>query len=236
MPVLPSGAASSDLLASIAESLLAEPDFPNTAQQVLAFAQKTLTVDYAGITVVYAANGGYGGNGISTLVFSDPCVERADQLQVELAEGPCRDAAWEQRTLLVPDLAAEPRWPRWAPEANALGLGSILAVELAMRGKRFGALNLYCTEPRSFEPDEVAFAHLFGRHAAVALDAARQEQTLSEAIDARTLIGQAQGILMERFGLDADRAFDVLRRYSQDRNIRLRNLAEELISSRRLPD
>jgi GAF domain-containing protein len=238
--MLPSGRDLSGVLASIAESLQAEPDLPATAEQVLTHAQETLAFDHAGITVVNGGNGGHSnpgdnGSSIATLVASDPVVEKADELQVQLDEGPCRDAAWEQRTLLVEDLARDGRWPRWAPQVSAMGLGSILAVELGPQGRRFGALNLYCREPRTFAEDEIAFAHIFGRHAGVALAVARQEETLNEAIDARTLIGQAQGILMERFGLEPDKAFDVLRRYSQDSNTKLRTVAEELVSKRRLP-
>jgi GAF domain-containing protein len=241
--MLPSGRDPIDVLASIAESLQAESDLPATAEQVLTFAQETLTFDYAGITVLNGGNGGNGnggnggngGKGIATLVSSDPVVEKADELQVELDEGPCRDAAWAQHTLIVEDLARDERWPRWAPQASALGLGSILAVELGPQGGRFGALNLYCEGPRRFAEDEIAFAHVFGRHAAVALAAARQEETLNEAIDARTLIGQAQGMLMERFDLNSDKAFEVLRRYSQDYNTKLRVVAEELVRTRKLP-
>jgi GAF domain-containing protein len=238
--MLPSGRDRVDVLASIAESLQAESDLPGTADQVLTFAQETLTFDHAGITVVNGANGGTSGPGgpgrnIATLVSSDPVVEKADELQVELDEGPCRDAAWAQHTLIVEDLARDERWPRWAPQASALGLGSILAVELAPAGTRLGALNLYSREPRRFDEDEIAFAHVFGKHAAVALAAARQEETLNEAIDARTLIGQAQGILMERFDLGPEKAFDVLRRYSQDYNTKLRIVAEDLVRSRKLP-
>jgi GAF domain-containing protein len=235
--MLPSGRDPIDVLASIAESLQAESDLPATAEQVLAFAQETLAFDHAGITVVNGGNGGSGGSAkaIATLVSSDPVVEKADELQVELDEGPCRDAAWAQHTLIVEDLARDERWPRWGPQASALGLGSILAVELGLQDSRIGALNLFDEEPRRFADDEIAFAHVFGRHAAVALAAARQEETLNEAIDARTLIGQAQGILMERFDLSADKAFDVLRRYSQDYNTKLRAVAEELVRTRRLP-
>jgi GAF domain-containing protein len=217
-----------DLLASIAESLLAEPDFPHTAEQVVTFARETLAIDYAGITQVEDDR-------ICTLVASDPLVEKADQLQLELDDGPCRDTAWQQQTLLVDDIRSDTRWPKWAAQVSALGFASLLAVQLGMRGRQFAALNLYCAGPRRFDTDEVAFAHLFGRHAAVALMAAQQEQTLSEAVDARTLIGQAQGILMERFGLGPDKAFGVLRRYSQDYNIKLRKVAEDLVRSGRLP-
>jgi GAF domain-containing protein len=219
-----------DLLASLAEVLLQERDFPHTAEQVVVFARETLTVDYAGITVM----NGDGGDLVTTAA-SDPVVEKADQLQVELDEGPCRDAAWHQHTLVVADLSTDDRWPRWTPRATTLGLSSILAVEMTLRDRPFAALNLYCARPRRFDADEIAFAHLFGRHAAVALAAARKEDTLAEAVDARTLIGQAQGILMERFGLDANQAFDVLRRYSQDNNTKLRAVAEHVVSNRTLP-
>ena len=63
----------------------------------------------------------------------------------------------------------------------------------------------------------------------------RTEQGLQEALSSRTLIGQAEGILMERFGIDGERAFEVLRRYSQDFNVKLRDVAAQTVSSRRLP-
>jgi AmiR/NasT family two-component response regulator len=78
-------------------------------------------------------------------------------------------------------------------------------------------------------------AHVFAQHASVALATAKREEGLRVAIDTRHLIGQAQGILMERFGLTADKAFSVLRRYSQDHNVKLRDLAEELVNTRELP-
>jgi GAF domain-containing protein len=224
----------SALLTSIAETLQARDGYPATAAQVLAFAQQTLGTDHAGITLVQPGNGGTVG-GISTLTASDALVEKADVLQTELGEGPCLENEWPQGKVCCEDLRREHRWPRWAEEVGVLGLRSLLAVELSSRGRRFGALNLYCDEPRCFDEDQVAFAHLFARHAAMALAAARHEETLHEAIDARTLIGQAQGILMERFGLDPDKAFDVLRRYSQDSNVKLRRVAERLVESRRLP-
>jgi GAF domain-containing protein len=224
------GSDAGDLLASIAEALVQERGFPHTAEHVVAFARETLTVDYAGITVMNRD-----GTDLVTMAASDPVVEKADQLQVEMDEGPCRDSTWHQRTLVVEDLSAEDRWPRWSPRARSLGVTSMLAVEMTIRDRPFAALNLYSVAQRRFGAEEVAFAHLFARHAAVALAAARKEDTLAEAVDARTLIGQAQGILMERFSLDANQAFEVLRRYSQDNNTKLRVVAEHVVSSRTLP-
>jgi AmiR/NasT family two-component response regulator len=80
-----------------------------------------------------------------------------------------------------------------------------------------------------------ATGRLLARHASVAVATVRQASTLAQAVEARTLIGQAQGLLMERFAIDADHAFAVLRRYSQDNNIKLRIVADELVTTRRLP-
>ena len=78
-------------------------------------------------------------------------------------------------------------------------------------------------------------AEVIGRHASIALATAQQEASLTRAIDARKLVGQAQGILMERYSLDDRRAFDVLRRYSQSTNTKLNEVARILVSTRRLP-
>jgi hypothetical protein len=83
--------------------------------------------------------------------------------------------------------------------------------------------------------DDEAIAHILARHASVAVSAARQEETMATAVDARKLVGQAMGILMERFDVDGDRAFAILRRYSQDTNTKLRDVARQLIKSRQLP-
>ena len=97
-----------------------------------------------------------------------------------------------------------------------------------------GSLNLYDEEPNHFSVEDQQVAHILARHAAVALDSAKDTANLWRAIDARKTIGQAQGILMERFSIDADRAFAVLRRYSQDNNIKLHAVAERLIATRKL--
>ena len=133
------------------------------------------------------------------------------------------------------DTATDERWPRFSPLAAELGLHSMLSVRLFDSEQTLGALNLYSTSVRDFEEDDVAMAHIFGQHASVALATARREAGLRQAIDARHLIGQAQGILMERFDLTADQSFAVLRRYSQENNVKLRSVAAEIIETRQLP-
>jgi GAF domain-containing protein len=139
--------------------------------------------------------------------------------------------------LVVVDVGSDPRWPRWGSRAAELGVACLLAVEFTTSDdRRAGSINLYWRRPRCFAADDVAFAHIFARHAAVALEHSLELAGLNVALDGRKLIGQAQGILMERHGLDEKRAFEVLRRYSQDHNLKLRQVAEYLVATRRLPD
>jgi GAF domain-containing protein len=168
---------------------------------------------------------------------TDPVVDRADQLQYELREGPCVQVATVAAAHVVRtgDLAADGRWPRWGPRAAALGLRSILSAELRAQDRVLGALNLYGEHLRQFTGEDAATAHLFAAHAAFALAAESTTEHLQAALDTRTEIGQAQGILMERFDLSADRAFDVLRRYSQTTNTKLIEVAQTLIRTRNLP-
>jgi AmiR/NasT family two-component response regulator len=111
----------------------------------------------------------------------------------------------------------------------------VLGVRLRTSESVIGSLNFYDPAPHHFSVSDRQVAHILARHAAIALDTARETENLWKAIDARKVIGQAQGILMERFGLDADRAFRVLSRYSQDNNIKLHRVAEQLVETRNLP-
>ncbi len=201
-----------------------------TIEQVVASAVQVLEVQHGGVTIFEDR-----GRALSSLGASGTEVEKADALQHELHEGPCVDAAVESRVVWSSDLAGDARWPQWGPRAVELGLRSILSVELHSRHRRIGALNLYGQEPREFGPDERDLAWLLGRQASAVLLHLRTEQGLQEALSSRTLIGQAEGILMERFGIDGERAFEVLRRYSQDFNVKLRDVAAQTVSSRRLP-
>jgi AmiR/NasT family two-component response regulator len=95
-------------------------------------------------------------------------------------------------------------------------------------------LSLFNTQPNAFSADDEAIAHILARHASVAVASARDDETMAAAVDARKLVGQAMGILMERFDLDDTRAFEILKRYSQQHNVKLRDVAQELIDTRKL--
>ena len=217
---------SASTFAEIARLLEAEPDVAATVAQIAELVQRAVDCDCAGITLLH------GRKRLETAAATDPAVEKGDALQYELGEGPCLQAIWSHDTFVVDDMANDPRWPTWGPLAADLGMRSILAIRLFTHGETHGALNLYASMPRRFDEEDVGVAHVFAAHASVALAAARQEENLRTAIDTRHVIGVAQGILMERFDLDVDRAFSVLRRYSQDRNVKLHRIAEEIVANR----
>ena len=157
-----------------------------------------------------------------------------DAIQTETAEGPCLDAAYEHQTVRVPDLRHEQRWPRFARRAFEAGAGSMLSFQLYVQGDTMGALNLYNREPDGFDDESEQVGLLFASHAAVAFADAQKLDHLDRAVASRDLIGQAKGMLMERYRIDGDGAFRVLARVSQASNRPLRDVAQELVSTGRL--
>lgn len=201
-----------------------------TAEEVVEHGRMTLGADHAGITLI-AARGR-----LRTVGTQDPIVLEADRLQYSLGEGPCNDSAWSGETLVSSQVAADARWPVWGRAAAELGLASALAGELTdTSGRRIGCLNLYWRDLREFTADDRSYISIFTTHAAIALASSLKNAQLNTALDARKVIGQAQGILMERHGLRHEQAFEVLRRYSQQHNIKLREVAQFLVETRDLP-
>ena len=220
---LPAATIAEAIRTAVARSTPAE-----ALQGVIAMAVQTGPCDAASITMRGA------GKTVDTVASSDAKVEQADLLQYELGEGPSLDAVWTNGVFIVPNLVADGRWPHWAPQAAELGIGASLAVHL-FTDAALGSLNLYSLAPRGFTESDIENAKVIAAQASVVLAYARTQQNLWQAIDVRNLIGQAQGILMQRYGLTAPKAFAVLRRYSQHHNIKLTVLAEQLTTTGQLP-
>jgi GAF domain-containing protein len=160
---------------------------------------------------------------------------RADELQDRDQEGPCLDAVWEQQTVRIDDMTAEPRWPRFARDAAGIGVGSSLSFQLFVEGDNLGGLNVYSRSAHAFGEESEDIGLVFASHAAVALAGAEQQENLTRAVRSRDLIGQAKGILMERYKLTADQAFQLLARTSQATNRKLTDIADELAATGVMP-
>lgn len=221
--------ASDSTLAEAARQVAANPDVQDALQSVVDLAMASCGCAGASVTLVRATGGA------ETTATSSELIEQADNLQYTFDEGPCLRAAEQGGAYLIVDTATDPRWPVWGPAVATMGLRSVLSIHLFTDTRVLGALNLYYEGIEEFADDEVEAAKVVAAHASVALARLRSERDLWQAIDSRHLIGQAQGILMERFRLTPEKAFAVLRRHSQQHNIKLYEIAATLVRSGRLP-
>ncbi len=216
--------------ARISEGLLEDPAIPPTLQRVVDRALEVVPgCEAVGMTVRHGSRAD-----IHTAATSDLALQ-ADDLQYELDEGPCLDAARGAGTLVSDDLRHEPRWPRWAEEASRLGLRSVLSIRLHTDVENAGALNCYSRTTRAFAPDGVELAEIFAVHAASVLSQAKLVTGLRTALESRHEIGMAQGVLAVTYGISYEHAFELLRRCSMDTNTKLRDLARRVVRERGLP-
>jgi GAF domain-containing protein len=179
---------------------------------------------YAGITLL-------AGKELSTPAATGELVGRLDRVQYQTGEGPCLDAARHHQTVRCDDLRADARWPRFASRAAGLGVLSVLSFQLFAGDDSFGALNIYAAKPAAFGRDSESTGILLASHAALAMAAARTEAGLLTALDTREMIGQAKGILMERYKITGVQAFGLLVASSQGMNRKLRDIAEHLVAT-----
>lgn len=157
---------------------------------------------------------------------------KVDAIQMEEREGPCLSAAYEQKTVRIPDMDTEPRWPAFSRRAAAeTGVRAMLAFQLFVQDENLGALNLYARRPHVFDDESEHVGLLVAAHAAVAFADTRETNQLNEAIETRDLIGQAKGILMERHRVTGQQAFFLLSEASSRTNTRLVDVADHLVAS-----
>ncbi|WP_116946763.1 GAF and ANTAR domain-containing protein [Jiangella endophytica] len=217
-------------LAAAASQLYLQPDLHATVTTMVHQGVEIVGGDAASATLLRPR----GGRELTTGTTAR--ADEADRAQVELDEGPSLTALAAQAPVRIDDTATEPRWERWRAAVAGLGYRSLLALPLDLGPHYAGAVVVFWELPEQPADRHVAVARLLLRHAAVAIASAHRASTLREAIDARSQIGFAQGILMERYGLDAAQSFEVLRRHSRDNNIKLSQVAADVVRTRALPD
>lgn len=160
---------------------------------------------------------------------TSPLAVHIDGFQQRFGEGPCLDAVAGDAVVRCNYLRADPRWPTFAESAVAAGVLSMTSFQLYTHNARRGALNLFGCQPDVFNPDAEAVGAMLATHAAIALLAHDKELQFRSALASRDVIGQAKGMIMERFGVDAVRAFELLKSLSQNSNTRLADVAAEIV-------
>lgn len=221
-----------EAVAQIARELAAAPDLDETLQRIV-----DLGSDYIdgceGASISFLR-----GRVVSTPVWSNRTALAADQAQYRHNQGPCLQALSVHETIVIDDVTAEQRWPRWREAVLELDLRSSISFRLFLGvggEETFGSLNMFSSHAHAFDAHAQVLGQVFASHAAVALKAAITEAGLDAAIRSRDLIGLAKGILMERHDIDAGEAYEMLRRTSSDRKVSLRALAEEVTEKGALP-
>ncbi len=182
--------------------------------------------DTAGVLMI-----GKGGKWDSVAGTSD-LPHQLDQLQMLFNEGPCMDAALDEVIVRTDDFRTEDRWPKYSPAVVEIGVLSGVSFKLYTANRTAGALNLFAFKPHAFDGEAETIGTVLAAHAAAAILASREGEELQSALTTRDRIGQAKGIIMERYGVDDIRAFEMLRRLSQDSNTRLVEVAQRVIETR----
>jgi GAF domain-containing protein len=219
----------------LSELLLSRETPESTLRLIAALVVRVIPgCDGAGVSVI-------AGRRILTVAQTDETAERVDQIQRETGQGPCIVAATQQdapASVIVDDMQAESRWPDYANRVSAIGVGSMIAFPLRA-DELLGSLNLYATKPHAFTQEDGAVGAVFAAHAAVALANAqthaadtREIESLRIALDTRSVISQAVGILMEREQISSDQAFQRLSTLSQHLNRKLRDVAQDVLRFR----
>ncbi len=218
-------------LAAIVRDVQARTDVAEATDEIVAAAMDLIdSATGAGITLVR------GRHAVETAAATCDVVRASDRLQVELDEGPCLELARVEDQVYAGDVPQDDRWPRWAPRAAAeLGIHSMLCTRLFTHENQIGALTIYSDQRYAFDADDKEVARLLAAHAAVAVASAREIEGLRVAVDRRTTIGKALGIVMAQYGLTDDQAMSVLRRLSSHHNQKLFDVAAVVVRELALP-
>jgi len=224
-----------DSLRALSGLMVDEESLESTLQRVVTLACMSVRgCDMASVTLHEGRT--------RTAACTDKIALALDEAQYAADAGPCLQVARTGSVIEVPAIPDDHRWPDFAAAATDRGVVSSLSLPLVHRRKRRGAFNLYARTHQAFTADDRARGTLFADQASVAIANAEVywrtydlTQNLQAALENRDLIGQAKGIVMARHGLTAEEAFDELRRASQRRNVKLRDIAEEVARTGELP-
>ena len=189
-------------------------------------------VDYAGVTLVDGRH-----RRLRSTAATGAIPNRLDMLQEQHQQGPCLDAIWQHHTVRVDDYTAETRWPDFvAALLEGTDVKSSLSIQLYTNKSELGALNLYSHNRDIFTPHVEELALAMGAHAAIGLSSTRRSDQFRSALASRDIIGQAKGIIMERYNVSAVAAFKLLIKLSQERNTPIHDLATQLVHKDHPPD
>jgi GAF domain-containing protein len=180
---------------------------------------------YVGITLARQ-------QGVHTLAATHRYPAVLDEIHNRHQEGPCLTAAWEHRIVRINDLTLDDRWPRYRREVlDQTPIRSVLAFELFTNNDAMGALNFYSENTHAFREESVELGLIFATNITLAWAMLRRYEQYRSALASRDLIGQANGLIMERYHVDAIQAFELLKHFSHKSNTKLVEMAQRVIDA-----
>jgi transcriptional regulator with GAF, ATPase, and Fis domain len=212
-------------LSELARDLQSRPDTEAVMQRIVQAAVEEIDGAIgAAITLLTSGQ-------ITSPTHSDERAAKVGTIESDTAEGPCVDTARDQVTIRCDDLRTDPRWPNFSQRAVELGVVSILSFQLFVAAESMGALNVYGGSANAFDQEAESTGLLLASHAAIAMASSRNDANLRIGMDSRDVIGQAKGILMERYKINGQEAFELLVVASQTSHRKLREVAAELAAT-----
>lgn len=219
---------------TLADTLVDEYDVIDLLDRLVGYCVELLAADAAGILL------GDGQDGLRLVAASSEDAQLMELLQIQAQEGPCLDCYRDAAPVSVGDvLQAGDRWPAFvAAVGERGGFRSVHALPMRLRGEAIGAMNLFQSVPGPLPDSDLALGQALADVATIGIlseRAIRRGEVLNEqlqtALDNRVIVEQAKGVLAERGGLSMDAAFDRLRRYSRSRNLRLSEVARNVVEA-----
>jgi transcriptional regulator with GAF, ATPase, and Fis domain len=212
-------------LGDLAVALQAQTDNEQALRTIVAAAVDLVSgISWAGVSLVT-------GRTVVPRAPTDAVAQELNELQNEFGEGPVVEVLTINQTVSVPDLAAESRWPQFTAAALSRGARCVLALRLFVQQGSLGVLTLYGPHADMFDDESIFYGELLAQHAAVAMAGVQAQEQLHRAVASRDLIGQAKGVIMERYHVDAVRAFEMLTTLSQDSNTKLVDVARRVVET-----
>lgn len=220
-----------DALQSFAAALAGDYDVSDVLHQVADHLVDVLGARGAGVTL-YDAEGQ-----LRFAAATNAAVIAAEKIQEETQEGPCTDSLATGQAVVVDDVRADDRWPRYRRLLEERGLRSLVAVPLVVRDQRIGAIDVYDVEPRRWSESDVAAARVLAQMATayviranLTAEVERVNEQLQRALDSRIVIEQAKGKIAGERGIDVDAAFEHIRGYARSHNQTVRSVAEQIVA------
>ena len=223
-------------LVKLAESLVDDFDVVELLSLLADRSVEVLGVSAAG--VMLAAPEGH----LRVVASSSEAMRVVELFELQSDEGPCLDCFATGEAVFNQDMTVAGRWPRFAPVALAAGFRAAHALPMRLRGAVIGALNLFSRDQGALSAENVVAGQALAAVATIAIlqqrvvsDARVLNDQLNTALTSRVVIEQAKGVLAERTGLSMPAAFDAMRRYARDNNLRLADVAGHVIDKTLAP-